>query len=244
MESVALIGFGEAGSAFTRAGGWSGAGAFDIDPSRTRSATLAEALTGATVVISLVTADAALAVATAAAAYVAPGALFLDMNSVAPGTKCAAARTIDDAGGRYVDVAVMAPVEPARLGAPLLASGPHAVAAAAALADLGFTAVRVVEGDVGRASAIKMIRSVMIKGQEALTAEMMLAADKAGVADEVLASLGPGWRATADYNLKRMAAHGRRRAAEMEQAAQTLESLQVDPVMTRGTILRQRAMAS
>ena len=243
MEGTALIGFGEAGSTFARAGGWSKARAFDIDPSRTRSASLAEALAGAAVILSLVTADEALAVATAAAACIAPGALFLDMNSVAPDAKRAAARAIDDAGGRYVDVAVMAPVEPARLGVPLLASGPYASAGAATLAGLGFTNVRVVGGDVGRASAIKMIRSVMIKGQEALTAEMMLAADRAGVAEEVLASLGAGWRETADYNLERMATHGRRRAAEMEQAARTLESLQVDPVMTRGTIVRQRGIA-
>ena len=126
---------------------------------------------------------------------------------------------------------------------PLLISGPHAGDAAAALAGLGFSNVRIVGDDVGRASAIKMIRSVMVKGVEALTAEMMLAARKAGVEDEVLGSLGDGWPDKAAYNLERMATHGSRRAAEMEESAKTLEALGIEPLMTRGIIIRQREMA-
>lgn len=243
-ETLALIGFGEAGSTFARAGGWSVAAVFDIDEARTRATSLAEALKGATLVISLVTADQALVAAEAAANYLDRGALFLDMNSVAPGTKKKAATDIEQAGGRYVDVAVIAPVEPKRLDVPLLLSGRHAKDGAAALAGLGFTNVRVVDGEIGRASSIKMIRSVMVKGQEALTAEMMLAADKAGVADEVLASLGDGWTDRASYNLERMTTHGIRRAAEMEEVAKTLDALGVEPLMTRGTIVRQREMAA
>ncbi len=243
-ETLALIGFGEAGSTFARAGGWTGASVFDIDRARTRSASLAEALDGAALVLSLVTADQALTAAEAAANCLMQDALYLDMNSVAPGTKRVAADAIAAAGGRYVDVAVMAPVEPARLAVPLLLSGPHAADGAAALAELGFTNVRVVEGEVGRASSIKMIRSIMVKGQEALTAEMMLAADKAGVASEVLASLGDGWTDKAAYNIERMTTHGRRRAAEMEEVAKTLDALGVEPLMTRGTIVRQREMAA
>jgi hypothetical protein len=88
-----------------------------------------------------------------------------------------------------------------------------------------------------------MIRSIMVKGQEALTAEMMLAAEAAGVVDEVLGSLGDGWDAKAQYNLERMRTHGLRRAAEMEEVAKTLSSLGIDPLMTAGTIRRQREMA-
>ncbi len=78
-----------------------------------------------------------------------------------------------------------------------------------------------------------MVRSVMVKGIEALTAEMILAADAAGVTEGVLASLGGDWAAKADYNLDRMLAHGTRRAAEMEEVAQTLQELGIDPLMTR-----------
>jgi Domain of unknown function (DUF1932) len=93
-------------------------------------------------------------------------------------------------------------------------------------------------------TSIKMIRSVMVKGIEALTAEMMLAARAANVEANVLASLGDGWAAKVAYNLERMATHGHRRAAEMEEVAKTLVSLSIDPVMTRGTIIRQLAMAA
>lgn len=238
--------------------GWEGrAAAFDIDAAR-RSvmesdgvvpcADAAAALQSTALVLSLVTADAALAAATQAAPALQKGALFCDMNSVAPSTKRAAADAVHAAGGRYVDVAVLAPVNPARLRVPLLLAGPDADEAAAALAAAGFANLRVVGEQVGRASAIKMIRSVMVKGVEALTAEMMIAAEAAGVTDEVLASLDASdksdpWAARAAYNVERMTTHGLRRAAEMEEVARTLAELGVEPAMTSGTIHRQREMA-
>lgn len=226
---LALIGFGEAGSTFARAGGWGlRAQAYDIAPDRASAmaelgvaacASTAQALADAAVILSLVTADSALAVAEAAAPGLAPGALWCDMNSVAPVTKRAAARAVEAAGGRYVDVAVLAPVNPARMAVPLLLSGAAAEEARGALAALGFADLRLVGESIGRASAIKMIRSVMVKGIEALTAEMMLAAEAAGVTDEVLASLDASekpmsWPERAAYNLERMATHGLRRASE------------------------------
>ncbi|MEP7222471.1 MAG: DUF1932 domain-containing protein [Novosphingobium sp.] len=257
-RSIALIGFGEAASTFARAAGWGAkACAWDIAPQQAEAMAqagvsstpdAASALSGAPLVLSLVTADQALLVAQECAPYLAMGALWCDMNSVAPETKRAAARVIEAAGGRYVDVAVLAPVDPAEIRVPLLLAGEHADDAAAALAEAGFANVRVVGSEVGRASAIKMIRSVMVKGIEALTDEMMLAADAAGVTADVLASLDASekavpWAQRAAYNLERMYAHGLRRAAEMEESALTLSALGVEPVMTRGTVLRQRAAA-
>ena len=265
-QEVGLIGFGEAGSTFARAGDWAEAAhVFDIktDGAETRDAMLAayaqagvlparfleDALDGVGLILSLVTADQALAVAEAAAALIAPGALFCDLNSVAPQTKQAAARAIEAAGAHYVDVAVMAPVDPARLNVPLLISGTQAEVAQTRLATLGFGKSRVVGADVGRASSIKMIRSVMVKGMEALTAECVLAADNAGVLDEVLASLDASekakpWDVRADYNLDRMLVHGLRRAAEMEEVVKTLEGLGTGAAMTRGTVARQRAIGA
>jgi 3-hydroxyisobutyrate dehydrogenase-like beta-hydroxyacid dehydrogenase len=256
--NVAVIGFGEAGIAF--AGAWrADARAFDIktdDPATAAAKradyaragiegtdTLAAALAGAELIVSVVTADQALAAAEAATKAIAPGALYCDFNSVAPQTKQEAARLIEAAGGLYADVAVMAPVHPAGLAVPLLVSGADACAA---LSALGFSPRRI-DGPVGRASTIKMLRSVVVKGIEALTAECFLAARKAGVADEVAASLdaswpGTDWAAKADYNLGRMRAHGLRRAAEMEEAAATLEDLGVDSDMARATARVQRRL--
>ncbi|MFN6980747.1 MAG: DUF1932 domain-containing protein [Brevundimonas sp.] len=246
--SVAFIGFGEAAQAFVE--GWGDAKprdlrAFDRKTTHddTRAAkradysnwsvlgaeSLAQALDGAETVISLVTADQSAEAARTASARLAPGALYFDMNSVAPDTKRAAEETIAAAGGRYVDVAVMSPVRPALLSAPLLVSGPNAESGAAALTALGFKA-RIVEGGVGAASAIKMIRSIMIKGMEALSAECILSAYAAGVQDEVVASLEASdpafdWRRRLDYNLDRMMIHGARRAAEMRESALTANGL-------------------
>ena len=131
-STLSLIGFGEAGSTFARAGDWS-ARAYDVKTDGAARAeilarydeagviaaeTTVEALKGADAVFSVVTADQALAAAQAAAEAFAQDAFFFDMNSVAPDTKRAAAAVIDAAGGRYVDVAVMAPVNPARMNVP------------------------------------------------------------------------------------------------------------------------------
>jgi 3-hydroxyisobutyrate dehydrogenase-like beta-hydroxyacid dehydrogenase len=259
MIIAAYIGFGEAGQAFAHDGNR----AFDIKVTQPATAaakrcdyasagvigceSAEQALAGTPVVLSLVTADQALVAAMACAPFLAPDALWLDMNSVAPGTKRAAAAAVEAAGGRYVDVAVMAPVEPARRDVPLRVSGPHRAAAIDALGTLGFSRVADGGANVGDASAVKMIRSVLVKGIEALTAEAALAAHRAGVAEAVFASLdqsakAEGWARRADYNIERMMVHGLRRAAEMEEAAKTLAELGVDPAMTRGTIDRQRAI--
>ncbi|SEK02647.1 3-hydroxyisobutyrate dehydrogenase [Sphingobium sp. AP50] len=265
-QEIGLIGFGEAGSTFAMAGDWTAsAHVFDAktDDAAARDAmlarygeagvsaadTLVDALDGISLILSLVTADQALAVAQAAAGLIVPGTLYCDLNSVAPQTKQAAAQAIGAAGGHYVDVAVMAPVDPARLNVPLLLSGEKAGEVEARLQALGFAKTRVVGEAVGRASSIKMIRSVMVKGIEALTAECVLAASEADVLDEVMASLDASerprpWDERADYNLDRMLVHGLRRAAEMEEVVKTLEGLGSGAAMTRGTVERQRAIGA
>lgn len=269
-SALALIGFGEAAQAFVegmgaarptalcgfdlktlsednavRAGKRADFEAFEVaDAGSARTA-----LGNAGAVLSLVTADQALAAAVSAAGFLTPGALYFDANSVSPQTKRAAGEVIEAAGGAYVDVAVMSPVRPALTDAPLLISGPHAEAGLAALRSLGFTRVRALDGPVGAASAVKMIRSVMVKGIEALTAECLLAAVAAGVDGEVIASLDAsnprdGWSARGDYNLERMLVHGARRAEEMREVVATLEQLGVTPAMSRGTVAWQAALGA
>lgn len=242
---IAIIGFGEAGRAF--ASGWDRSSGVEIsiydvklaDPAAAAtiseacvefnvqaSTTLEEALGVSDRVFSLVTADQAAVAAKQAADFIPEGALFFDCNSCSPVTKIANADVIEKAGGAYVDVAVMAPVHPQRHRTPLLVSGPNAEMALEALTLLGMNAKRA-GSRIGDASAIKMMRSVMIKGLEALTAESMLAARRAGVEESVLASLqasdpGIDWTRRSSYNLERMMLHGARRAAEMREVAKTL----------------------
>lgn len=249
--SISLIGFGEAAQAFADGAGWEARGFDIVDrsadfarlgvvPMRDRRGTLDRA----TVVLNLVPPGSTLDAARDAFSHLAPGALWIDMTSVAPATKRAAAAVITAGGGRYVDAAILSPVLPRRRAVPILLAGPHAAAGEAALAAAGFTDLRVVAGPVGTAAAIKMIRSVMVKGIEALTAECVIAADRAGVVDEVLGSLGAEWPARADYNLDRMLVHGARRADELAEVAATLADLGVDPAMSRAAAGWQRALGS
>lgn len=208
--------------------------------------TLAEALVGANVVFSVVTADAAHDVAVEAASCLAPGALFLDCNSCAPQTKQSSAKVIDAAGARYVDVAVMAPVHPARNRTPLLLSGDYAESARAVLGELDMNA-GIEPGPVGKSSSVKMVRSIMIKGMEALFTECFLAGRLAGVDEQVLASLEashPGfeWARRAGYNLERMARHGLRRSAEMEEVCTFLNHLGIEEPLSAGTVRWQRTL--
>lgn len=256
---LALIGFGEAASTFAGAARWGRrVKAFDIDLARlsamrkydvTACSNAHEALADANIVFSLVTADMAFNAARDYAQHIEQGTIWCDMNSVAPQTKCDAAQQIETLGGRYVDAAILAPVDPAQMNAPILLSGAAADAARTNLLALGFTNVRVIGEEIGKASAIKMIRSLMVKGVEALTGEMMQAGHAAGVTEEVLASLDASqndecWNVRAAYNLERMATHGARRAAEMEEVAKTLVAFGVEPLMTKATVRRQREAAA
>lgn len=263
---ISFIGFGEAATAFATSSGWCGkALAYDrkLDDPALRAAKTADchqagvecadgptsAVASGPLMLSLVTADQALEAARSVAAALTPEALYCDGNSVAPQTKQAAAAIIEAAGAHYIDMAIMSPVYPAQLGAPILLSGEKAERALDALSALGFTNLRVVGDAVGRASTVKMLRSVMYKGIEALTAECLLACEKAGVTEEVLASFATGvgsgdWSSGADYRLDRMIVHGLRRAAEMEEVMLTLEGLGVAPLMTQGTVARQREIGA
>ena len=248
MTQISLIGFGEAGTTFARAGGWEAdARVFDVadkvaacaEAGTICCATAQAALVGADAILSVVTADAALTVAQDAAKLMAPGALFFDMNSVAPNTKREAAAAIEAAGGRCWEVAGRGPGDTTPLARPPVWCCPPQAPPASMLTALGFTKVRIVGDDVGRASTIKMLRSVMYKGVEALTAECLLACEAAGVTDEVLGSFGNDWSTGADYRLDRMMGGGAPPPAGKAEVVKTLEALGVAALMTRGTVERQ-----
>ena len=140
----------------------------------------------------------------------------------------------------------MAPVLPARQRTPLLVSGEHSAAALDALTALGLNA-RVQAGPVGKASAVKMVRSIMVKGLEALSAECLLAGRLAGVEAEVLDSLNashPGfdWASRSAYNLERMLNHGGRRAAEMTEVCHFLNELGMTEPLSERTASWQRRL--
>ncbi len=256
------IGFGEAASAFVQGLNESGAAitarSYDIKTDAVDSgvsdakwsdysaagvigqADMATLLRGAGLVFSLVTADQANSAASAAALHIELGCYYFDGNSCAPKTKQNNAKLIEAAGGHYIDMAIMSPVHPRLHKAPVLLSGPKADNGRRILAELGMSA-KAIDGRVGHASSIKMIRSIMMKGLEALMAECVLAGRRAGVEEVVLESLDksyPGlvWKDRAAYGLERMMVHGERRAAEMREVVRTIDDLGLSSAMSRATV--------
>lgn len=265
LDSIGLIGFGEAGSIL--AGDLAAQGVrvqvYDRllhEPSARDAllekaerlgvrlcASAAEAASGVPLLISAVTAGNALEVARNVATALRPGQLYMDINSVAPATKQMARDAIAAADAVYIDAAVMAPVPPKRLKTPILLGGVQAESLSGLLNARGF-ATRVVAREVGVASAIKMCRSVMIKGLEALTTECLTTARHYGAEAEVLASLhqsfpSMGWDGELPhYLISRVAEHGRRRAEEMDEVAETVRAAGVEPHMSHAIVQTQRGL--
>ncbi len=261
---LCFIGFGEAGQAI--AGGLRDTGletiaAWDIlfpaaagmplkqagERIGARLAASAEdAVRGSDIIISAVTAASSLEAARSVEPHLSGNPYFLDINSVSPGRKQETEKLLGSKA-RYVDVAILAPIHPARHQTPLLLAGRHAQTVMPLLIDELEMCGAIAGDEVGAAAALKMIRSVMIKGIEALTLECFVAAKRAGIVDEVAASLHNNyptldWTKVIEYNLERRASHGIRRADEMDQVAETLRELGLDPLMATATSVRQREM--
>ncbi len=186
-------------------------------------------------VISAVTAANTLAVAQAAAPVIRPGTVFLDLNSASPGTKQQCAQIIEAAGAIYVEAGVMTSVPPYGIRVPMLLGGAQAQSLAERLCPLGMD-VRAVANQIGIASAIKMCRSVMIKGLEALVIESYSTARKYGVEAHMIPTLTEtfpsiDWEKTGAYFFSRVAKHGKRRAQEMREAANTVREAGFEPWM-------------
>jgi 3-hydroxyisobutyrate dehydrogenase-like beta-hydroxyacid dehydrogenase len=271
MQRIGFLGYGEVGQRFAadlRASGQRELAAFDLllhqaaagDALRRHAtshsvalmadaAALVDALADAgTLIFSAVTADQTLAAARSLAARDLRHALIVDLNSAAPRTKVECAALVAAAGGRYVEAAVMTSVPPHGIRVPMLLGGAHAAEAEKLLRSLGFVA-DTVSADLGVASAIKLCRSVIIKGLESLVVESFTAARRLGVERQVLASLAEtypqfDWEKQGDYLFSRVIQHGRRRAEEMRASAEMIDATGVGGIMAGAAAQRQAAMAA
>ena len=148
-------------------------------------------------IVSAVTADQSLVALRALAPHLRQGQLVIDINSVSPDRKRVSAELIAWAGGRYLDMAVMAPVHPRGHRTPVLVAGETAEALVPELEALGFK-LTLIGPEPGSATAIKMVRSLFVKGLEVLTVEALIAAEASGCFEAILESLsgsypGLGW---------------------------------------------------
>ncbi|MDN8617597.1 NAD(P)-dependent oxidoreductase [Variovorax ginsengisoli] len=267
LEHIGLIGYGEVGKIFAFGLkdklGVRTVGAWDlkfIDPARQTAEqahaaqagvaahpSMAAVCQASTLLISAVTASNTLGVAREAAPHLRPGTVFLDLNSASPGTKQQCAALVEAAGAHYVEAGVMTSVPPYGVRVPMLLGGERAAALAEALSAWGLDA-RAVSERLGVASAIKMSRSVMIKGLEALAIESYATARAYGVEDHVLPTLqetfpGIDWSRQGAYFFSRVVQHGQRRAEEMREAANTVREAGFVPLMASAIADKQQWVA-
>jgi 3-hydroxyisobutyrate dehydrogenase-like beta-hydroxyacid dehydrogenase len=262
VESLGFVGFGEA--AFHLAKGLREAGvkrtvAFDIhmhtagvgekiqERARETGTGLVEfsaALPAAAdVIISAVTADQAVDAAKQISPHLTSRHIYADLNSVSPRTKEKVAEIISRSGARFVEIAVMGPIPPHLHKTPMLLGGASAPEFQDLFTPYGMRLDVVSTDQIGRAAAVKMFRSVIYKGLEALIFECVLGASRYGAEPRVFASLAenfPGidWKKLADYMVGRVVVHGERRAREMDEVARTLEELGIEPIMAAASARR------
>ncbi len=267
MPAIGFVGFGEAG--FTIGNGLRSAGidqlfAYDIatdsadrgpqiarravEAGATLVAGSAELGRAADIIFSTVTSSSALDAARQTAPFLTSRHTYADLNSVSPALKREIDGTISATGASFVEAAVMAPVAPYGHRVPMLIGGPSAQRFVEAMTPLGMR-LEAIDGRVGTAAAVKMCRSIVVKGIEALLAECVLGASQYDADDKVFASLqetwpGIDWKQLADYTMGRVVVHGERRAREMEEVAETLRAIGVDPIMAEATARRQQWSAA
>jgi 3-hydroxyisobutyrate dehydrogenase-like beta-hydroxyacid dehydrogenase len=251
---IGFIGFGEAGYAIAE--GLKGEGlaalfAYDVGADSTEIGdkirnhaekagvvlidSLEELADKSDVIFSAVVANVALQVADDVGSYLSPHHIYVDLNSTSPSIQQQVGEVVTRAGAGFVEAAVMAAVPKHGHRVPMLLGGKAAQKLVDQMGRYGMR-LEILSESVGSASAVKMSRSIIIKGLEALLLECLLAAGPYGVEQRVFDSLGesfPGldWNKLADYLMSRNAMHGERRAHEMEEAARTLKEMGVEPIM-------------
>ncbi|WEX10531.1 NAD(P)-dependent oxidoreductase [Chelativorans sp. AA-79] len=245
---IAFIGFGEAARAFVRTLREAEPGlrfsAYDVllgsaDDASMRAAAEAEnvelantpedAVEEADWVVSAVTAASSFDAARSVAAALRGSRVYLDINSVSAGVKQRTAALIGESGCVYVDMAVMSPVHPRGHRSPVLIAGNLDAALIGRLEELKFD-FELVGREPGMAATIKMVRSLFVKGLEAISVQMLMAAERAGCLERVKGSLAESfpqfeWDRFLSYEFERVATHGVRRAAEMRESAVAMEEL-------------------
>ena len=173
--------------------------------------------------------------AKAAAPLLKKGAHYLDLCTVTGRMSDEDRAEIESGGGRYIDVAVMGGFFKQGIKAPMLVAGADVEPVVGWMNQNGFVATAL-GPKPGSASSVKMVRSVLVKGIEALGVEALVTAERQGILDEVLGCLGDADDMTLGGFITMLVqthiVHAHRRWEEMGLVARTLRETGVDPLMT------------
>jgi len=204
-----------------------------------QASSLAELLGRVDLVISCVTGAMALSVAEEAAPHLTRRHLYADVNTASPRVKEEVAAIVEAAGASFCDAAMMGAVPAYLHRVPILASGSGARSFHDAMTPLGMN-IRIIGEKAGQASAIKMFRSIFMKGLLSLFVETLTATHHYGVDETVLASIaesldGTPFLETARMQMTKGSVNAERMAHEMEEVISTLEELGVPSGMSRAS---------
>jgi len=203
---------------------------------------LAEA---ADLIVSVTPGSASLESAAAFAPCLGPRHTFVDFASATPKIKMRVAEILAGTGALIGDASIEGTPKNGH-AMPILSSGPAGERLRDLLNPWGMR-IEFVGAQLGRASGIKILRSVLLKGIEALTDEMMLAARHYGVDEVVLASacktLARPWIETVESLIPSGTIHAKRRAEELEMSMEAVADAGIEPTMARAvaTHLRWKA---
>lgn len=194
-------------------------------------------------VISAVSADMAVSLAEASQPFLRKNHIYVDINATSPMTK-EKVDAIIRPHALFVDCAVMGPVPTYKHKVPVSVSGSGAKAFTEIMSAYGMN-ITFMDAPAGSASASKMFRSIFMKGFVVLLLEMLTAAHKYHVEDDVLLSVketltaGPLLEVVSGL-VGRGVIHSERREHEMEEVIATLEALNVDGTMSKATKAKLR----
>lgn len=188
-------------------------------------------------IISCVAGAQAVSAAESAAAHLKPCHLYIDVNTTAPKKKEDVASIIESTGAAFVDAAMMGAIPAFLHRVPIMASGSGAKKFKELMSPYGMR-ITIVGEKPGHASAIKMFRSIFMKGFLCLLLETLSATHKYDVDGMVLESIAETMEKdpfldTVRLQVLKGVVHAGRMEHEMEDVIQTLRDMGIPPTMSQ-----------
>jgi len=195
-------------------------------------------------ILSLVTGEVAAQVVRDSLPFIREGKVYVDMNTVAPREKMLMGELIEKKGGSFIEVAILGAIASYGFKSPMLVCGKGGDEFVNLFAKMGFNMTFVSE-EIGKASSLKMLRSVFAKGVEALLLEMLVGAERCDLLEPLMDAIvkhmdGSSFQEIANTWITTNVIHADRRAEEMDHVIETLNELHVRPIMAEAVRDRLR----
>jgi 3-hydroxyisobutyrate dehydrogenase-like beta-hydroxyacid dehydrogenase len=155
---------------------------------------------------------------------------YIDANAIAPDRTQRIALRLEEHGAKFVDGGIIGPPTTARNRTWLYLAGEHAAKVAPYFSS-GPIEIEVLEGAIGRASALKMCFAAYSKGSIALAYSVLAAAERLGVLEDLKRQWnrsGPSL-SELEREISRAVPKAWRFVAEMHEIAATFESAGLPP---------------